>query len=402
MVGTLLSPVAIVFLTLLLDKLGETIVYPLLPYILEPFNPDGLTIGLVTSVSTAVAVVAGPLAGSFSDAWGRRPILLFCVGLNAVSLLLFGWAGTLPLIIFSRALNGIAISTVGTAQACIADLSTPANRTRNLGLAGAAFGIGAIAGPALGGGLVGFGPRIPIFVSAALAGLNFVMVLMLLAESLPAQARMPFRRRAFDVMRPILSLLWREQTRSISIAFALFNLSFSGFTSLLVLSLKTSLGWQPLQVTGIFIVVGLTMTYVQIAWIGRLSARLGDLRLSQLGLYAVALGIALQPVAVQLPSLAAVLMVIAAILLATGAAFMVTAARSLVSSSAPPDQQGVILGSFASLAGVASVIGPIAGGFIYDLSAPVSFLLQALICLVGGRIVGFIPTQASPAGRRPG
>lgn len=81
---------------------------------------------------------------------------------------------------------------------------------------------------------------------------------------------------------------------------------------------------------------------------------------------------------------------------------MVTAARSLVSSSAPPDQQGVILGSFASLAGVASVIGPIAGGFIYDLSAPVSFLLQALICLVGGRIVGFIPTQASPAGRRPG
>lgn len=162
MLKKLHTPIGLVFTTLFLDKLGENIVYPLLPFILAAYKPDALTLGLVASVGTLFAVLTGPLAGSLSDALGRRPVILVCIAINLISLLMFGWAGSLTMVFTSRALNGVGSSTMGTLQAYITDISTPENRAKNLGVSGAAFGLGAIAGPALGGGLVGLGPSVPI------------------------------------------------------------------------------------------------------------------------------------------------------------------------------------------------------------------------------------------------
>lgn len=387
MIRKLRSPLAIVFLTLLLDKLGENIVYPLLPFILEKFSPDGLTLGLLASTATLFSVLASPIIGSLSDACGRRPVILLCVAINCLSLFMFGLAGTLGLIFLSRAINGVSTATVGTAQAYISDISTPANRARNFGISGAAFGLGAIAGPALGGALVGFGMRIPVFVAAALAAYNFLMAFLYLKETLPLPNRPRFQWSQINGLAPVMALLALPKANRVALAFCCFNFAFSGFTTLLVLYLKDQFSWSASQSSGIFVIVGLTVTYVQVALTGPLVRRHGEARLNIYGLLAVAAGIALIPLARVFGAGAAVVIVTAAVMLSVGAACVIPTARSLVSRLVPENRQGVMLGSLLAITGLASALGPMLAGVLYDLSPTLCFLLQAVVCLLGAPLL---------------
>ena len=382
------SPILVVFLTMLLDKTGETLIFPLLPFILAAYNPDGLTLGLLASVSTFVAVFGGPLAGACSDAIGRRPVILICIAINLLSLLIFGWAGSLAVIFMSRALGGIGSSTIGTLQAYITDISTPENRAKNLGVSGAAFGLGAIGGPALGGGLVGLGATVPVFVAAGMTGINLLMAALFLKETLREETRKEFDIRSINVFSKISSLLSNHGLRGISLGFAFFNLAFSAFTSMLVLSLKEMYGWEASQTSGIFVVVGLTMTYAQVALIGKLVKRYGERGLFRVGMLVVAAGILLIPAAKINDHLVGVIIVGAGILLAVGASLVLPTSRSLVSGLVSKNEQGVQLASLASLAAIASTIGPVMGGWLYDRSTVLSFLIEAIVCVIGFAIIG--------------
>lgn len=382
------SPIFVVFLTMLLDKTGETLIFPLLPFILAAYNPDGLTLGLLASVSTFVAVFGGPLAGACSDAIGRRPVILICIAINLLSLLIFGWAGSLAIIFMSRALGGIGSSTIGTLQAYITDISTPENRAKNLGVSGAAFGLGAIGGPALGGGLVGLGATVPVFVAAGMTGINLLMAALFLKETLREETRKEFDIRSINVFSKISSLLSNQGLRGISLGFAFFNLAFSAFTSMLVLSLKEMYGWEASQTSGIFVVVGLTMTYAQVALIGKLVKRYGERGLFRVGMLVVAAGILLIPAAKINDHLVGVIIVGAGILLAVGASLVLPTSRSLVSGLVSKKEQGVQLASLASLAAIASTIGPVMGGWLYDRSTVLSFLIEAIVCVIGFAIIG--------------
>ena len=382
------SPIFVVFLTMLLDKTGETLIFPLLPFILAAYNPDGLTLGLLASVSTFVAVFGGPLAGACSDAIGRRPVILICIAINLLSLLIFGWAGSLAVIFMSRALGGIGSSTIGTLQAYITDISTPENRAKNLGVSGAAFGLGAIGGPALGGGLVGLGATVPVFVAAGMTGINLLMAALFLKETLREETRKEFDIRSINVFSKISSLLSNHGLRGISLGFAFFNLAFSAFTSMLVLSLKEMYGWEAGQTSGIFVVVGLTMTYAQVALIGKLVKRYGERGLFRVGMLVVAAGILLIPAAKINDHLVGVIIVGAGILLAVGASLVLPTSRSLVSGLVSKNEQGVQLASLASLAAIASTIGPVMGGWLYDRSTVLSFLIEAIVCVIGFAIIG--------------
>lgn len=383
MIRKLSSPLAVIFITLLIDKLGENIVYPLLPFILASYNPSGLTLGLLAATATLFSVVATPMIGSLSDSFGRRRVILACIAVNVISLLLFGIAGSLTLIFLSRAINGVATATVGTAQAYISDISTPSTRARNFGISGAAFGLGAIAGPALGGALVGIGLHVPLFAAAGLAFVNLVMAIFFLHESLPLERRLPFRLSGLNIVAQLKLLMQRDDVNMLSLSFACFNFAFTAFTSLLVLNLKDSLGWTASQSSGIFVVVGITVTYVQVALIGRLVSRHGELNLNRAGLLLVALGIGLLPLARLSPLFGAVIVVGSALLISVGAALVIPTARSLVSSRVPDSEQGVMLGSLLALTGIASALGPIAAGFLYDRSPLASFLAQAVVCVIG-------------------
>lgn len=382
------SPIFVVFLTMLLDKTGETLIFPLLPFILAAYNPDGLTLGLLASISTFVAVFGGPLAGACSDAIGRRPVILVCIAINLLSLLIFGWAGSLAVIFMSRALGGIGSSTIGTLQAYITDISTAENRAKNLGVSGAAFGLGAIGGPALGGGLVGLGATVPVFVAAGMTGINLLMAALFLKETLREETRKEFDIRSINVFSKISSLLSNDGLRGISLGFAFFNLAFSAFTSMLVLSLKEMYGWEANQTSGIFVVVGLTMTYAQVALIGKLVNRYGERVLFRVGMLVVAAGILLIPAAKINDQLVGVIIVGAGILLAVGASLVLPTSRSLVSGLVSKNEQGVQLASLASLAAIASTIGPVMGGWLYDRSTVLSFLIEAVVCVIGFAIIG--------------
>jgi MFS family permease len=395
------SPLGIIFLTLLLDKLGENIVYPLLPFILEAYKPDALTLGLVAALSTLFGVITGPVMGSLSDSIGRRPIILICIGLNIISLLMFGWAGSLAFIFISRAVNGVATSTMGTAQAYVTDISNAENRAKNLGISGAAFGLGAIAGPAIGGGLVGFGPSMPLFVAAGLSGYNLLTATAFLKETLPPERRQSFKLDSLNIAQPIIRLILEPIINRVALGFACFNLSFAAFTSLLVLALKDLFNWAPAQTSGMFVVIGVTLTVVQVALIGKLVNKWGEYRTNRYGMLITAGAIILIPIATVVGPLAATFIILSGMLLAIGAAFVLPTARSLISGLVPENKQGTMLGSLASLTGIASAIGPIAAGWLYDKSTVACFLFEAGFALLGMLLLGHTPLVTRQEAENP-
>ena len=383
MLKKLTNPLAIIFITLLLDKLGENIIFPLLPYILSAYNPDGMTLGLLASTSQGVAVLSGPLVGSLSDSIGRRPVIVSCIALNFISLLIFGWAGSLTIIFTSRALGGLGSSTIGTLQAYITDISSPETRSRNLGISGAAFGLGAIAGPALGGGLVGFGASVPVFAAAFLTGINLLIGFIFLRETVSEENKKTFDISSINIFKSISRILSRPNLRAVSVSFALFNFSFTAFTSLLVLALKDLYGWSAGQTSGIFIVVGVVVTYTQVAVVGKLVNRWSEGFVNKSGYLFVSAGILLLPLAGISSLLTATLVVGSSIALAIGASLVLPTARSLVSGLVSSNEQGVQLASLASLSGIASCLGPIIAGWLYDIKPIASFSVEALACLTG-------------------
>ena len=396
MYNKLHHPLAIVFLSLLLDKLGENIVFPLLPFLLEAYRPDALMLGIVAATATLFSVLTAPLMGALGDSLGRRPVILVCIALNVISLLMFGWAGSLSFIIFSRVINGIATSTTGTLQAYITDVSNPSNRARNLGLIGAAYGLGAIVGPALGGGLMGLGTSVPIFVSAGLAGYNFVTAFVFLKETMNADELKPVRLQDLNLIRPIIRLLKTPQLNRIALGFAAYNLSFTAFTSLLVLTLKDLFDWTPAQTSGVLVVIGVTLTAAQVGLISTVVRNWGEYGVNKQGMALTAAGILMIPLARALPPLAAALIIGSGLLIALGCAFVQPTASSLVSGLAGASEQGVVLGSLASLTGLANAIGPIAAGWIYDQSPLACFAFEAGVTIVGLALIGRTPQNPQP------
>ncbi len=391
MLKKLTNPLGVVFFTLLLDKLGENILFPLLPFLLAAYNPDALTIGLVASVSTFFSTLASPITGAFADSSGRRPIILACIGLNVGALLLFGWANSLALILVSRALTGVAMSSNGALQAYITDISTTGNRARNLGLIGAAFGLGSIFGPALGGALVGFGAKVPIFVTAGLTIYNFATAFFFLKESRHMVTGQKPEKRKVSLVKPVIDILTTPVINRVALGFGAYSFAFSAFASLLVLALKDLFDWNSTQTSGLFVLLGITLTVAQLGFTGRAVKKFGEYSANRLGMIATAVALALVPAASFIKPLSATLIVLSAMLLAAGASFVQPTSRSLVSGLTPSEKQGVVLGSLTSITNLASCAGPIVAGFIYDKNPGGSFLTQASVILIGALILGSNP-----------
>ena len=391
MLKKLTNPLGVVFFTLLLDKLGENILFPLLPFLLAAYNPDALTIGLVASVSTFFSTLASPITGAFADSSGRRPIILACIGLNVGALLLFGWANSLALILVSRALTGVAMSSNGALQAYITDISTTGNRARNLGLIGAAFGLGSIFGPALGGALVGFGAKVPIFVTAGLTIYNFATAFFFLKESRHMVTGQKPEKRKVSLVKPVIDILTTPVINRVALGFGAYSFAFSAFASFLVLALKDLFDWNSTQTSGLFVLLGITLTVAQLGFTGRAVKKFGEYSANRLGMIATAVALALIPAASFIKPLSATLIVLSAMLLAAGASFVQPTSRSLVSGLTPSEKQGVVLGSLTSITNLASCAGPIVAGFIYDKNPGGSFLTQATVILIGALILGSNP-----------
>ncbi len=400
------------FLTLLNDRLGETLVFPLLPFLLASTTNDARVLGLLTGSYAIAQFAFTPLIGALSDRFGRRPVMTVCVAGTVVGLGLFtltlalpwqqlwpaGAAAGVPLALLftGRMIDGLSGGTAATAGAVLADISPPEKRAKAFGLIGVAFGLGFILGPALGGALARVSITLPLVLAVAFAVVNLTLVVLLLPETLPVEARQPMpRKRELQPFHQLARVLADPRVRRLCLSFFLFFLAFNGFTGVLVLYFKQAFGWGPSLSAAAFLVVGVVATVVQGGLIGPMVKRFGEWRLTLAGLGAVIGGCLV--IALAHGPLATPALFVGVAILALGTGLVTPCLRSLVSRRLESGGQGAALGSLQGLQSLGSFLGPPLAGLAYEAigrRAPFGLGITLLL-LVALLVAGGLPGQAS-------
>jgi multidrug resistance protein len=352
-----MSPLVIIFVTIFIDLLGFGIIIPLLPFYAESFGATALMVGLLGTSYSLMQFVFSPIWGRWSDHIGRKPIILLGLLGSCVSYLTLALAATLPVVFLARILGGIAGANIPTAQAYVADVTTAENRARGMGMMGAAFGLGFIFGPAIGGALSGFGPSVPMWFASALCLLNFAAAWWLLPESRVIEkkgatlGRLDLFRRALE--HPQLTLLLA--------LYFMVTMAFSGFEATFALFSERRFGFTASSIGFVFTFIGTVLALVQGVIVGKVVKRVGEPRLIPAAIFLIAVSIGLVPFSYSVPVL-----LLAVGVLAVGMGFNSPAMSSMVSRLSDPNDQGGMLGLASSLASLGRVVGPAWGGFLFD------------------------------------
>lgn len=409
------SPLFIIFAVVFLDLLGFGIVIPQLGIYGHRFGASGFMVGLLASAYSAMQFVFAPFLGRLSDRVGRRPVILISLLGSVGGYLIFGFAPSLLWLFVGRLVQGICGANIATAQAYIADSTPPAERARSLGMyLGAAFGLGFIFGPALGGALSRWGHLGLGVVAAGMSFLGFLLALVRLPESLPREKRAaaPAKKRALLGGRLGDVAAMPGVLRAV-LVFGLATLAFAmmeGVFSLYVLVHffgGTAQGFEPghadplaakagMWTAAIFVVIGIVSTVVQGGLIGRLRARFGEARLVAFGVAAMAVAFVLVALA---PSLG--LLFPAMGVLAVGQGLNTPSLSSLVTQLAPSTRQGEVIGVYQSMGSLARTFGPALGGLVFQFAGQrmpfvVSALVMALAAVLAQRLFALDPAPASP------
>ncbi|HYP26112.1 MAG TPA: MFS transporter [Blastocatellia bacterium] len=356
------SPLVIIFITVFIDLVGFGIVIPVLPIYARRFDASETVIGLLLGVFSAMQFIFSPILGRLSDRVGRRPVLLFSLIGTSAGFVIMGLAGlglgnALLLLFLGRIIDGISGANISTAQAYIADVTPPAKRASGMGLIGAAFGLGFIVGPALGGVLSRVSLSAPFFFAAGLAAANAVALYFLLPESLKPEHRDRSRRRASiaEVLRESGS--WHLGVIMGTWFFA--TLAFSMLTAIYALFTLLRFNYDAAHVGYIFAFVGLVGAIIQGGLIGRLVKAFGDKALVIAGTAVTALSMFWLPLSDSLGNL-----LLATTGIAVGNSLSTPTLNAMASKSASALLQGRVLGVLQSVASLARIIGPVLGGFL--------------------------------------
>jgi multidrug resistance protein len=352
------SPLVIIFFTVFIDLLGFGIIIPLLPFYAEHFGASALVVGLLSTSFSAAQFLFAPLWGRLSDRVGRRPVILIGLIGSALSYALFAVATSLPLLFVARTLAGIAGANIPTAQAFIADVTTPDKRAKGMGIIGAAFGLGFIFGPAIGGFLSRWGYAAPAWFAAALSLANFAAALVLLPESKPADHGPAERVGRIEVFRRALD---RPHLPQVLLVFFLVITSFSSFENTFALYSERRFDFNAQTIGYMFAWIGVVLATIQGGVVGRVVPRFGEHRVVPAALLLMALSLTLIAFSPTVPVLA-----IVTGLLAVGMGFNSPSIMSAISQLADAKDQGSTLGLSQSLGSLARIIGPMWGGFVFD------------------------------------
>jgi MFS family permease len=390
------------FLTVLIDLLGVGIILPLLPYyakIVEqssiPWLADNraMVVGALTASFALMQFLFAPLLGALSDRYGRRPVLLISLLGTGVAYILFGLAEylsflgvemVLAMLFFARILDGITGANISTAQAYIADVTTPENRAKGMGMIGAAFGLGFMLGPALGGLLSTISLATPAFVAAGLALANVLFGYFNLPESLPPERRVTTPVRAINPFSRVGALLQRPSIQPLLIGVFLLNLAFASLQSNFAVFSDVRFGFGPLDNALIFTLVGLLAVLIQGVLIRRLVLAFGEARLAIIGMTLMAIGfgaIAFVPVAWTLFPVIGVV--------AIGSGMATPSLTSLISRRVAAHEQGTTLGGTQALTSLTMIAGPVFAGVTFDsLDAGAPYYLGGVLIAMAVVIVG--------------
>lgn len=359
-----------IFVTVLLDLLGFGMILPLLPFYPQKFGVTDVEIGWLFASYSLAQLLVSPLLGRLSDRFGRRPLLLATLVLAVAAHLVFAFAGSFLVLLLARSASGVAASNIGIAQAFIADVTTREDRSKGMGMIGAAFGLGFVLGPALGGVLGRWGHQAVPLGAAALSAVNLLLAVAWLPESRPAEVR---RREGVARRGSWLDLGWIRRLAAQGPVFGLILLFFAvtlGFAMMeatIALYCDDVFGFGHVETSWLFVFLGVIMVIVQGGLVGRVTRRIGETRTIPTGIALIAVGLLLLPWA-QPPWLA--LLLTAAGLLAVGAGLHNPASLGLLSRLTPEDEQGRTLGVSRSFGALARVLGPLAGTWLYQEAGP--------------------------------
>jgi MFS family permease len=363
------SPLAFIFITVFIDLMGYGMVIPLLPFFVQRQDAGATAAGALGSLYALMQLIAGPILGALSDRYGRRPVLLICLLGTATGYLILGFANSLPLIFIAIMIDGITGGNLSTAYAYIADVTTNENRARGMGLVGAAFGLGLMAGPAIGGLLSAYGLSVPAFFACALSLSNVVFGFFVLPESLPPEKRMPIDSwRALNWLTQLIGVFRISTIRLLLLATFTLNLAFAGLQTNFPLFSQARFGWDATRNGIFFAFVGVCAVLVQGILYGQIQPRVGEKRLAIIGLTLMAISLAAVATApydwLMYPIVA---------LGALGSGLSIPSITGLVSQRVPPGTQGRLMGGTQVVLNLALILGPIIAGVSFeriDVAAP--------------------------------
>ena len=385
------SPLAVIFLTVFIDLVGFGIVIPILPYYVEAFGGTPFEVGMLFASYSVMQFIFAPVWGGLSDKYGRRPILFWSLIGTSAGFLVLGLANALWLVFLGRILSGIMGANISTAQAYIADVTTPENRAKGMGLIGAAFGLGFVFGPAIGGILSGFGSHVPFYFAAILALANAILLFFVLPETVKrSQNKFKPQRNRFSVL---LGAFNNSKFALITLLYFLAITAFSIMTTAFSLYTAFRFGYDATHNGYLFTYIGALSVIMQGGLIGILSKKFGETRLVTIGCFILVFSFFFVPLVSPdtfagvsiyaqqisqtynfwLPAhaggLLALLLGVAAFSL--GNSISTPSLTSLGSKFAPEDEQGATLGVLQSAASLARAVGPmLAGVLLYSATAP--------------------------------
>lgn len=368
-------------LIVLIDMLGFALIVPLLAFYADSFGATAFQAGLLVATYAAMQMIAAPLLGRISDRFGRRPVFLISIFGTFVGFMILGFAGSLWWLFASRILSGVTAGNISVAQAYIADITDEKNRARGMGMFGAAFGIGFILGPALGGALSVYGFAVPSFVAAGFAFVNILTVYFWLPESLTAERRAELASRkqtelSFNALwaalrRPLVGpLLW--------VRFG-FAMAFNSFQTVFPLYVLYKFDLNAQQAGYILAYVGLVLVIMQGGVIGPLSERFRESNLLVTFLGFSLAGMIGWAVASSVPFL-----LVAMFPMAVGAGSFNALINSAISKAVGPEEVGGMLGFGAGLESATRIVMPALASYLlgaYGPSTP-GYLGSAILAVV--------------------
>jgi len=363
------SPLVIIFITIFIDLVGFGIVIPVLPLYAERYGASESTIGILLASYSAMQFVFAPILGKLSDRVGRRPVLLVSLIGTSVGFLLMGLAPQLPVgfVLFglaptlvwmfaSRIIDGISGGNISTAQAYIADVTPPEERSKGMGLIGAAFGLGFVFGPMIGGLLSRISPGAPFFFAAAMAAANATALYFLLPESLSHENRKEARRGG---LRQVFEEAGSWQLGAVFGTYFFATVSFAMMTATFALFAAHRFKFDAWHTGFLFGYVGVIGAVIQGGLLGRLVKLFGDKPLAVTGTAIFAASVFCFPLTQTIAML-----ILASTGVAIGNSLMTPTLNGLASKSVTASRQGRVLGGMASVASLARIIGPVLGGWL--------------------------------------
>jgi DHA1 family tetracycline resistance protein-like MFS transporter len=355
------SPLLPIFLIVLVDVLGLTIILPLLPFYAEHLGASAFVVGTLTSTYALCQLIAGPILGRLSDSMGRKPLLIVSQLGTLVGFIMLAFAHTLWVVFLSRVIDGLTAGNLSLAQAQISDVTTPENRARSFGIIGIAFGIGFLIGPAISGFLAQYSYQYPIFAAAFLSASSVVCTATLLPKVTPhpddGDAGPGGRRLGILEWKAYSQYFERPELGRLLLQFFFFAFSFAMFISGFALFGERRYHYQAPQIGYVFAWVGLLGIILQGSLMKPLVKTLGERTLVWTGFASNVIGYGLLAWTKTLPQLLA-----ASTITSYGGGVLRPSVTALVTHQAGRREQGVVLGLTQSLTSISQIVAPLIAG----------------------------------------